>query len=168
MDSNGNQIDPKLLYPIKWSTSRKIYCPLLEDIDKLIDNCTFKKLPSIIIIYCGTNNLVRSYTNCVLSHLTETAILNFQTFRQLSDDRTCFVALLKLWAVMDATANESLTDMQIRQVGISEGDERDRNISSITDALEVAKLILLPEMLSLLKNDFLTKVDEFCPDTETL
>ena len=69
---------------------------------------------------------------------------------------------------MDATANESLTDMQIRQVGISEGDERDRNISSITDALEAAKLIILSEMLSLSKNDFLTKVDEFCPDTETL
>ena len=69
---------------------------------------------------------------------------------------------------MDAIANESLTDMQIRQVGISEGNERDGNISSITDALEAAKLILLSEMLSLSKNDFLTKVDEFCPDTETL
>ena len=62
---------------------------------------------------------------------------------------------------MDATANESLTDMQIRQVGISEGNERDGNISSITDASEAAKLILLPEMLSLSKNDFLTKVDDF-------
>ena len=50
---------------------------------------------------------------------------------------------------MDATANESLTGMQIRQVGISEGNERGGNISSITDALEAAKLILLPEMLSL-------------------
>ena len=76
--------------------------------------------------------------------------------------------LLKLWAVMDATANESFTDMQIRQVGISEGNERDGNISSIIDALEVAKLILLPEMLSLSKNDFLMKVDEFCPGTEML
>ena len=39
---------------------------------------------------------------------------------------------------------------------------------NITDALEAAKLILPPEMLSLSKNDFLTKVDEFCPGTETL
>ena len=69
---------------------------------------------------------------------------------------------------MDATANESLTDMQIRQVGIRKGNERDGNISSITDALEASKLILLPEMLSMSKNDFLTKVDEFCPDPETL
>ena len=73
MDSNGNQIDPKLLYPIKGSTSRKLYCPLLEGIDKLIENCTFKKLPSIIVIHCGTNNLDRSDPNSVLSHLTKTA-----------------------------------------------------------------------------------------------
>ena len=73
MDSNGNQIDPKLLYPIEGSTSRKLYCPLLEDIDKLIENCTFKKLPTIIVIHCGTNNLDRSDPKRVLSHLTETA-----------------------------------------------------------------------------------------------
>ena len=36
MDSNGNKIDPKLLYPTVGSTSRKLYCPLVEDIDKLI------------------------------------------------------------------------------------------------------------------------------------
>ena len=30
-DSNGNQIGPKLLYPIEGSTSKKFYCPLLED-----------------------------------------------------------------------------------------------------------------------------------------
>ena len=41
-------------------------------------------------------------------------------------------------------------------------------MSNITDALEAAKLILLPKMQSLSKNDFLTKVDEFCPETETL
>ena len=70
--------------------------------------------------------------------------------------------------VLDATANESMTDMQIRQVGISEGNERDGNMSSITDAFEAANLILLPEMLSLSKKDLLMKVDEFCPDTETL
>ena len=73
VDCNGNQIDPKLLYPIKGSTSRKLYCPLLENTDTLIENYTFKKLPSIIVIHCGTNNLDGSDPNCVLSHLTETA-----------------------------------------------------------------------------------------------
>ena len=40
--------------------------------------------------------------------------------------------LLKLWAVMDATANESLTDVQIRQVGISEGNRKNDLILIMT------------------------------------
>ena len=94
--------------------------------------------------------------------------LNQESLNSLLSRPDVFLSAPELWAVMDATANESLTDMQIRQVGISEGNERDGNISSITDALEPAKLTLLPEMMPLSKNDFLMKVHEFCPDTETL
>ena len=57
MDSNGRKIDPKLLYPVEGSTSRKLYCPLLEDVEDLLKDCTFQKSPAVVLIHCGANNL---------------------------------------------------------------------------------------------------------------
>ena len=57
MDSNGRKIDPKLLYPVEGSTSRKLYCPLLEDVEDFLKDCTFQKSPTVVLIHCGTNNL---------------------------------------------------------------------------------------------------------------
>ena len=56
MDSNGCKIDPKLLYPVEGSTSRKLYCPLLEDVEDLLKDCTFQKSPAVVLIHCGANN----------------------------------------------------------------------------------------------------------------
>ena len=57
MDSNGRKIDPKLLYPVEGSTSQKLYCCLPEDVEDLLEDCTFQKSPTVVLIHCGTNNV---------------------------------------------------------------------------------------------------------------
>ena len=73
MDSNGRKIDPKLLYPAEGSTSRKRYCPLLEDVEDLLKDCTFQKSPTVVLIHCGTNNLDKASPKWVTDKLASIA-----------------------------------------------------------------------------------------------
>ena len=41
------------------STSQKLSCPLLEDLEDLLKDCTFQKCPTVVLIHCGTNNLTK-------------------------------------------------------------------------------------------------------------
>ena len=66
MDSNGGKINPKLLYPVDGSNARKMYCPLLEDVENLLEQCSFEKSPTVVILHCGTNNLDTSDPNNVI------------------------------------------------------------------------------------------------------
>ena len=71
MDSNGGKINPKLLYPVDGSNARKMYCPLLEDFENLLEHCSFEKSPTVVILHFGTNNLDTSDPNNVITKLTE-------------------------------------------------------------------------------------------------
>ena len=73
MDSSGHKIDPKLLYPVKGSTSRKLYFPLLEDVEDLLKDCTFQKSPTVVIIHCGTNNVDKASPKWVTDKLVSVA-----------------------------------------------------------------------------------------------
>ena len=72
MDSNGSQIDPKLLYPIEGSSARKLYCPLIRDLDNLLEEPKFTVLPKVVVIHCGTNDLDHSDSKTVTDNLTRT------------------------------------------------------------------------------------------------
>ena len=71
MDSNGSQIDPKLLYPVEGSSARKLYCPLIRDLDNLLEESKFTVLPKVVIIRCGTNDLDHSDPKTVIDNLTK-------------------------------------------------------------------------------------------------
>ena len=74
MDFNGRKIDPKLLYPVEGSTSRKLCCPLLEDVEDLLKDCTFQKSPTVVVlIHCGTSNLDKASPKWVTDKLASIA-----------------------------------------------------------------------------------------------
>ena len=73
MDSNGRKLDPKLLYPVEGSTSGKLYCPLLEDVEDLFKGCTFQKSSTVVLIHCGTNNLNKASPKWVTDKLASIA-----------------------------------------------------------------------------------------------
>ena len=73
MDSTGTHIDPNLLYPIEGSTDQKLFCPLLENVDELLEDSMFENIPTVTVLHCRTNNLDHADPRSVIENLTNTA-----------------------------------------------------------------------------------------------
>ena len=73
MDSNGTHIDPNLLYPVEGSTDQKLFCPLLENVDELLEDSMFENIPTLTVLHCGTNNLDHADPRSAIENLTNTA-----------------------------------------------------------------------------------------------
>ena len=71
MDSNGSQLDPKLLYPIEGSSARKLIAPI-RDLDNPLEESKLTVLPKVVIIHRGTNDLDHSDPKTVIDNLTKT------------------------------------------------------------------------------------------------